>query len=236
MNDISHLDYSHKTIFKIGAAVCIIFIVYSLLTMILMVKLGPPPSTAEECFRMLHENRLSGLLRLDILTVFILPLYYLLFYSIYYALKKTEGNLVIISTLLIFAGLTLVLATPSVLSLLNLSDKFAVATTDLQRNNFLSAGESILASDIWHGTGARIGGLLLQSGAVLISIVMLNTSVFNKLTAITGIVTHGLDLLHIISGFFLPSVAVIMMAVAGTLYLAWFPLVGLRLFKLCRKN
>jgi hypothetical protein len=236
MNDISHSDFSHKAILRLGGAVCIIFIIYSLLTMILMVKLGTPPSTAEECFKMLHENRLSGLLRLDILTVFILPLYYLLFYSICCALKKTANSLVVISTVLIFAGLTLVLATPSVLSMLDLSDKFAQSASEYQRNKFLAAGESILASDMWHGTGARIGGLLLQSGAVLISIVMLKTSVFNKLTAITGIVTHGLDFLHIIAGFFLPSVSVVLMGIAGTLYLAWFPLVGLRLFKLSRKT
>ncbi len=236
MDDISHSDFSHKTIFKIGVAACIIFIVYSLLTMILMVKLGLPPLTAEGCFKMLHDNRLNGLLRLDILTVFVLPLYYLLFYSIYYALKKTDNSLVVISTVLIFAGLTLVLATPSVLSMLDLSDKFAQSASEYQRNKFLSAGETILASDMWHGSGARIGGLLLQSGAVLISIIMLKTSVFNKLTAITGIFTHGLDLLHIITGFFLPSVGVIMMAFAGTLYLFWFPLVGVRLFKLAKSQ
>jgi hypothetical protein len=195
--------------------------------MILMVKLGPPPSTAEGCFKMLHENRLSGLLRLDILTAFILPLYYLLFYSIFYALKKTDNSLVTISTVLIFAGLTLVLATPSVFSMLDISEKFALSPSEYQRNKFLAAGESILASDMWHGTGARIGGLILQSGAVLISIVMLKTSV-------TGIVTHGLDLLHIVAGFFLPSVAAIMMAIAGTLYLFWFPLVGVSLFKLAK--
>ena len=234
MDDIYHSDSSHKAIFKIGVTVCIIFVVYSLLTMILMVKLGPPPSTAEGCFKMLHENRLSGLLRLDILTAFILPLYYLLFYSIFYALKKTDNSLVTISTVLIFAGLTLVLATPSVFSMLDISEKFALSPSEYQRNKFLAAGESILASDMWHGTGARIGGLILQSGAVLISIVMLKTSVFNKITALTGIVTHGLDLLHIVAGFFLPSVAAIMMAIAGTLYLFWFPLVGVSLFKLAK--
>ena len=113
---------------------------------------------------------------------------------------------------------------------------FAIATSDFQKNQILAAGESILASDIWHGTGARIRGLLLQTGAVLISIVMLKTNTFNRLTAVTGIVTHGLDLLHIIIGFFLPTIGIILMAIAGPLYLLWFPLVGLRLFKLRHLN
>lgn len=46
------------------------------------------------------------------------------------------------------------------------------------------AGQAILASDMWHGTGARIGGLLMQSGALIVSVVMLKNSVFNKLTTL----------------------------------------------------
>jgi hypothetical protein len=236
MNDISLSDSSHKTIFWIGGTVCMILIAYSLITMLFLIILGPPPKTIAECYTMLHENRINGLLRLDILTVFILPLYYFLFFSLFLALKKTDYGLVTLSTIIVFAGLTLVLATPSVLSLLDLSDKFNNSTSDIQKNQLLAAGESILASDIWHGTGARIGGLLLQFGAAVISVIMLKSNIFNKVTAITGIVTHGLDLLHIIIGFFLPAIAVILMAISGTLYLLWFPLVGLRLFKIRHLN
>jgi hypothetical protein len=61
---------------------------------------------------------------------------------------------------------------------------------------------------------------------------MLKQKMFSRLTAYTGIITHGLDLAHILLGFFLPAVGVMMMAVAGVLYLLWFPLVGIDLFKL----
>jgi hypothetical protein len=119
-----------------------------------------------------------------------------------------------------------------VFSYLYLSDKFAIAISDFQKNQLLAAGESILASDMWHGTGAKIGGLLLQTGAILISILMLRSNVFNKSTAITGIATHGLDLTHILFGFFAPSLGNIIMFIAGPLYLIWFPMVGFRLYKL----
>jgi len=232
MNDANPLDSSTKTIFRIGGIACFILIAYSLITIMIMVFIGPPPETIDECFAMLGENRFQGLLRLDILTVFLMPLYYLLFFSLYVALKKSNYGLVSISTILVFAGLTLFLASPSVFSYLNLSDKFANAASDFQKNQILAAGESILASDMWHGTGACVGGILQQVGAVLISIVMLKTNTFNKLTAVTGIITHGLDLMHIIVGLFLPTIGVILMAIAGPLYLLWFPLVGFRLFKL----
>jgi hypothetical protein len=232
----SPTDSSQKTIFWIGGSTCMILIAYSLITLLTMSIIGVPPETIEQTFSMLQANRLHGLLRLDILTVFIFPLYYLLFYSLYIALYKTDHTLVTISTIFAFVGVTLLLATPSVFSYLYLSDKFAAATSDLQKSQLLAAGESILASDMWHGTGARIGGLLLQLGALLISIVMLKTNVFSRLTAISGIVTHGLDVLHIIIGFVLPTIGSIIMFIAGPLYLLWFPLVGLGLYKLRQQN
>jgi hypothetical protein len=197
-----------------------------------MSLVGGPPETIEQTFSILQDDKLSGLLRLDIMTVFVMPLYYLLFYSLFVALKNTDHTVSTISMILAFAGVTLFLATPSVFSYLYLSDKFAIATYDFQKNQLLAAGESILASDMWHGTGARIGGLLLQTGALLISILMLRSNVFNKSTAITGIATHGLDLTHILIGFFAPALGNIIMFIAGPLYLIWFPMVGLRLYKL----
>ncbi len=211
-----------------------IIIVYSIATMSIMVFIGTPPETIAECFNMLNENKFYGLLRLDILTVFIMPLYYILFYSVYTALKKTRNEIVVISTILIFAGVTLFLATPSVFSYVDLSDKYAMATTEIQKNQLLAAGEAILASDMWHGTGAKMGGILLQTGALLISFAMLKQNIFSKLTAYTGIFTHGLDLAHILIGFFMPTVGAILMAISGTLYLLWFPLVGIRLFQLSK--
>jgi hypothetical protein len=77
-----------------------------------------------------------------------------------------------------------------------------------------------------------MGGILVQSGAVLISVVMLRSSVFGRTTAYVGILTHGLDLAHIVFGLFLPLAGVVLMAIAGPLYLLWFPLVGRRLLQL----
>jgi hypothetical protein len=232
MNNSLQQETSFKTIFQIGAFSCFFLLAYSLATILIMVLIGPPPETVEECYSMIAANRVHGLLRLDLLTVFIMPFYYLLFLSLFFALKNTHYALVLISTILVFAGVALFLATPSVFSYLHLSDKFAAATSEHQKNQLLAAGESILASDMWHGTGARVGGLLMQSGAVLISIIMLKSNSFGKLTAVIGIVTHGLDLAHIIIGFFLPSAGIILMSLAGPLYLLWFPLVGVRLFKI----
>jgi len=81
-----------------------------------------------------------------------------------------------------------------------------------------------------------VGGVLLQCGAVLISVVMLRGAVFTKTTAWLGIVMHGFDLAHIVGGLFMPVSGVILMAIAGPLYPIWFLLVGLRLLKLASSH
>lgn len=231
-SEIQAAEINNQRVFKAGSLASWVLLAYSLATMVIVIALGTAPETARATFDMLRSDRLVGLLRLDILTVFCMPLYLVLFFSVYLALKKSSGAQAALLTLLVMAGLTLFLATPSVFSWISLSDRFAAATDPVQKNLLLAAGEAILASDMWHGSGPIIGGLLQQIGATLISVTMLRSKVFSKWTGWVGVVTHGFDLLHILGGFFTPVLSIAGMAVAGPLYLVWFPLVAIDLVKL----
>ena len=165
-----------------------------------------------------------------------MPLYYLLFLGLFAALRRSDYANALLSTVLAFVGVTLALSTPTALSMLPLSNKFAAATSDAVRNQLLAAGEAVMAADIWHSTGAILGGVLVQCGAVLVSVVMLRGNVFSKTTAWLGIVMHGLDLAHIVGGLFMPFSGMILLAIAGPLYPFWFFLVGLRLLRLASSN
>ena len=218
----------------IGGIAAMVLIVYSIITMLLLLIISGQPATIEECYNLLQNNRFIGLLRLDLLTVLIMPFYYLLFLGIWVALRKTHVAYTTLATLLAFIGITLFLATPSVFPLISLSDKYAVATTVAQKDQLIAVGEALLASDMWHNTGAMIGGILMLIATLIISIVMLFSGIFGKTTAVVGILTHGLDLIHIIVGTFSPQAGVIIMVIAGPLYLVWFPLLGRDLFRLGR--
>ncbi len=228
--ETTHLTW--HSLYKLCGVAALIFLVYSLITMVQMVVVGGMPTTAEEGFALLRENRVVGLLRLDILTLFTLPLYYLLFLGLYAALRRTSEAYTTLAVLLGCVGLTLVLATPSALSFVALSDRFAAATGEAQQAHFLAAGEAMLASDLWHGSGARIGGVLLQIAWVLASVVMLENRNFDRFTTYTGLVAHGVDLARILLGFFFSALDVPLMAIAGPLYLVWFPLLARDLFRL----
>ena len=219
-----------------GGIAALVLVVYSLSTIVQLIVLGGPPTTAAEAFRVLQSHRIVGLLRLDLPTIVAMPLYYFVFLGLFAALRGTDWANAVLSTSLAFVGVTLLLATPTALSMISLSQKYAAATTEATRTQFLAAGEAILATDIWHGTGAIMGGVLVQSGAVLICVVMLRSSVFSRTTAYLGILMHGLDLARIVFGLFLPASGVVLMAIAGPLYPVWFFLVGQRLLKLAAKG
>jgi hypothetical protein len=226
-----------KNLYRISGWVAWILLAYSLVTMAILLVLGTPPTTAAETFKMLEENRFIGLLRLDFLTVMVyMPLFYLLFLGLFVALKKTHPVSAAIVMLLGCVGVTLFLATPSVFSWLALSDKFAAATGETQKAMLLAAGETILVSDMWHGTGATIGAILIQVATTLVSIAMLSSQAFGKSTAFVGTATHGLDLARLLLGFFLPSIGFGLLAIAGTLYLVWFPLLARDFFRLSRSS
>lgn len=215
------------------AAVCraagisaFVFLAYCVATAVQISVLGGPPSTVTEAFSVLQQNKVVGLLRLDFPTVLVLPLYYLLFLGIFGALRDTDRTHAAMGTALVFLGVTLVLAMPTALPLLALSDQYTAATSEAMKAHFLAAGEAVLATDIWHGTGAYMGGIFVQSGAVWISVVMLRGRVFSKATAYVGIVTHGLDLAHIVLQPFVPGVGAMLMIIAGLGYPVWLALVG----------
>jgi len=141
----------------------------------------------------------------------------------------------ILSTSFGFAGITLVVATPTALPMFQLSKMYAASTSVAQRAEYLAAGQAIMSSNVWHHTGALIGAVLLQIGAMLICYVMLK-GVFSRGTAWLGIIMHGLDLLHILCGSFVPTAGPILMAGAGVLYPIWFFLIGRRLLQLAAEK
>lgn len=100
-------DSGWRSVCRIGGVSALILIAYSLATMVQLVLLGGQPTTAAEAFDLLQRNRLVGLLRLDLPTLFVIPLYYLLFFGIYAGLKRTDRALAGLATAIAFVGVTL---------------------------------------------------------------------------------------------------------------------------------
>lgn len=232
MNKEFKLDSNWKPFLKLGAICSFLFILYTIATILILLFIGGQPKEIIDIYNLFEINKFTTLLRLDILAVVFIPLYYIIFYSIYGILKVKNNPATAFWTLLVFKGITLFLATPSAYSLLDLSNKYALTNAIFSMNQLLAAGEALLACNMWNMTGAILGGILMQVGALGISFLMLKDTIFGKPIAIIGIIMYSLYLLHFFIAFFNPFLGGIVLAIAGTLYLVWFPMIGFKLLKI----
>ena len=236
MNNLNFpTDKPSKILYKAGGWTAILFLIYSFVTILIFAMVGKGyPETATECFNMLQENKFTALLRLDIVSVVVIPFYYLLFFSIYQALKKNNELIAKIALFCTLAGVTIFISGLNIASIIILSDKYQIATSPEMKQHLLAACEGMLASDMWINTGAIIRGLLIETGAIIFSILMLKTLIFNRATGWIGLLTHSFDFLSILIGIFYAPIKEIFTMVAGPLYIVWFVMIGVRLFKLSK--
>lgn len=234
INGVETANSSWKSLCKIGAAAALMQLACTLTIMIITFTLGQKPGTAEEYFTVFQNDRLTGLLRDDFSSLNIIALYLGTFPGLYAALRRVNGVYAAFATALVFVGVTSCFATHSGFSMLHLSDQYAAATSAAQRSQLLAAGEAIVASDMWNSSGGYMAGILLQGAGVLISVVMLRSKDFSRVTAYAGLLANGFDLAQHILHPFTPSVSSTLLMIAGPFYLLWFPMLGRDLLRLGR--
>ena len=189
--------------------------------------LGPKPVSAEEFFAIQQSSRLASVLRGDFLLLVLIGGYLGTFPALYVALRRVSPVASMFATLFTLIAVTLCFASESTFALLYLGDQYATAPTAMLRAQFLAAGEAVIAADMWHSSGAYVSGILLQGGGVIISLVMLRSRDFSKVTAIAGLLGNALDLTQHLLHPFAPSVSATIQMAMGPFYLVWFPMLAL---------
>jgi hypothetical protein len=63
---------------------------------------------------------------------------------------------------------------------------------------------------------------------------MLRTTKFSKVTAISGLLGNGLDLVQHVLHLFVPTLSTPIQAFMGIFYLVWFPMLAWDFFRLAR--
>jgi hypothetical protein len=156
------------------------------------------------------------------------------FPALYLALKHVSpifSALAFLFTVLTIAG---TFATESTFSFLHLGEKYLTAGSETVRAQLEAAGEALIAADMWNSTGAYMGGILLQGSGVMISIIMLRSQDFHKITAIAGLLGNGLDLIQHMIHPFTPSVSSMIQQVMGLFYFIWFPMLAWDFLRLAK--
>jgi hypothetical protein len=202
--------------------------------LVIMPILGGPPENAVATYAMLQDGGLVGILRLDLATIVLIALFPFLTVGLYAALRRGSQAYALLASVLILMGTLLSLGNESAFSMIYLSDLHAAATTAIQQEQLIAAGEAVIAGNMWHTTAGFLAGIFMQGGFVFISLVMLRSKGFSKFTAYSGLLSNGLDLVHVPLALFAPGLASAILGIGGIFYLVWFPLLGRDLYKLGR--
>jgi hypothetical protein len=233
-NDMTEPNFNPKNLYLIGGMAALMQLAAILTYTIALAVLGPKPASVEEYFILQQTNRLASVLRGDFLLILLLAPYFGTFPALWMALRRISPIAATFATLFTFVAVTICFASESTFAMLHLGDLYASATSEAQRSQLLAAGEAVIAADMWNSSGAYVSGILMQGGGVIISLVMLRSKEFSKVTAISGLLGNAFDLIQHVIHPFAPAVSSAFMMVMGPFYLVWFPMLARDLFRLGR--
>ncbi len=189
---------------------------------VVMIKWGIQADNALSFFQTMQENKWIGFLMDDIFSVTLVVLYLFTFLGIFYFLARKHLTLSLVGALMIFTAVILCVSAHSGFSMLHLGEKYWETTDPEMRQQLLAAGEAVISRNLWNSTSGFFTGLFLQGGGFLVSLVMLRSPQFGKVTAISGLIANGLDLGQHLLGHFRFPVPDMILIIAGPIYILWF--------------
>lgn len=220
-----------RNLVRIGGVAAILVVVISLIEVAIEASGGAgltsTPSSVLEWFTLLQSNPLLGLAILGIFETIFFPLGVLMFMGLYFPLRRTSESLMAIGTALYFIGTTIYFASNNAFAMLNLSNQYAITTSDAQKSMLLAAGQAIIATE--QGTGMIMTFVLGSLAGIIVSIVMLKSKTFSKPIAIIGIAANVL-------GMFGSSLGLAVWTINGLLMMVWTLMVGRRLLQISQNQ
>jgi hypothetical protein len=196
------------------------------------------PGSALDWFLLLQHNTFVGLALLSVFDLINYFLVGLIFLALYAALRRVHRSAMRIAIILGLVGITVYFASNQALGMLHLSRQYAAAASEAQRSIYLAAGEALLAENnlgtIHQGTGIYVSLFLVLLAGLIISLVMLQSEVFGKVTAVSGILANGIGLVYYPALVLTPSLIWIPPAFSAPFRMIWYILIAIKLLKLAK--
>ena len=189
---------------------------------------NPIPTTVLGHITQINDNKLVGLVDLDVAFALSMILFVGLYAALFVALRRTNPVAAIVGLGAGLASALLYLAVNPTLSFLYVSDQYAAATTDAQRASLIAAGEALWAN--YQGTGFAVAFLLSGVAILGFSIAMLRSHQFNRGTAYIGLLLGVVMLVPPLPSF--GAFGVTASYVSLLPLVVWNVLVAWRLFRL----
>jgi F0F1-type ATP synthase assembly protein I len=190
---------------------------------------NPFPETAAGWLTLFQERPFVALINTDLLLVAANVGLVVIAAALYVALRRTAPSLMAAATGLWVVALGLFIAANPAIEMLAVSERYAEATTDVQRAATLGAGQALLAR--WEGTSFQVSYVVGQLAGILIGFAMLRNGRFGR--TIPWLMIAG----NVIGfAYYVPSVGLMLSAFSGVVLWTWFALLGPKLLRMAREE
>jgi hypothetical protein len=228
--DVESVDTRWKDLYRVGGIASLLvaaLIAFAVLAYLIW-PYAPGVKSTENILLTLHTQRLSGLIALDTLTVPIILLNMLPLLALYAALRRINESYAFIALVFGVIAVPMLLTARPITEMVMLGDKFATATTEALRSQYLAAGEALL--EHFSGTAWMVESFCLILSGLISALLMLRSPDFGKATACVGIATSLFGF-----GFILPVIGPLLFLVNTVLSIVFSILVARGLFRLGRQ-
>jgi hypothetical protein len=234
----------HKTLYQIAAAAALIALLVALADVVITFfpqGAAPDPGmgAAIDWFMLFQRSSLMGLRGLGLFNIFNMLCTSVVVFALYTAHQRISSSFTTLVAMLYLAAAIIYIANNVALPMAALSEKYAAATSEVQRSVIAAAGEALLARGEDFTPGSFPGFSLSELALIAMSILMLRARLFSRLSATIGLIGFALLTLFTIWSTFIPSfydVAMLIAMVGGLLSLAWYFLIALRFFRLAQST
>jgi hypothetical protein len=237
-----------ESLYQLGGVAALVIILVSLLDIIItFFPWGATPDPGKgsviDWILLIQANRFLGLRGLGLLnlltTVLAVPVVFALFLTTSPATGDQRQNQAFagLALIVLCMGVTTYIASNSALSMMALSNRYSLATSEVQRAQIVAAGQ-VLLSQAEDFTPATFAGFFLTEIAyILMAVVLLRSRFFGKTASWVGLLGFILMLVSTTWATFIPvlyETTVLLAMFGGLLCMAWFFLVARGLFRLGR--
>lgn len=231
MTDRSHSenDTQWQDLYKVGGitAIVLVFTIFIAVIAYFIWPYAPGVETTESVFAAIQESRIGGLVALDVSLLVGMVIQVPLLLALYVALKPTNASYALLAVTLGMIAVVAMIPTRPALEMLVLSDRFAVATTEAARAQYLAAGETLLT--FFSGTAWAVATLLLAISGLITGGLMLQSDRFPRATGIVALITNATAF-----GFMIPGAGALLLLISTVVGLGYEVLLARDLLRLAR--
>jgi hypothetical protein len=190
----------------------------------------PGLTSAMDIFTTIQSDKLNGLMSLDFFMIVNTVLTIPFFLALYFALRKVNESLALLAVVFGMFSCLLILTVRPIAEMFYLSARYAEATTQAARSQYLAAGEALSA--LFGGTAWMLYFITFSVDLLISSVLMLRTRAFSRATAYLGISLNVgvLSIFAVIPSF--APIATIINLVTTVIWTIWNVLVARTLFRL----